>query len=60
MLKELLEELNGLLDFVLEGKTLDQMADVYAVMADKLQERGFSRSEVIKILSRQGGFTLNK
>ena len=59
-LDELLDKLNSLLDRVLNGSTLDKMADVYAAMASKLETRGFSRDEVIQILSRQGGFNLNK
>lgn len=56
MFGEMVDQLNGLLDEVLQGETLDKMADVYAAMAIKLEARGFSRAEVIEILSRQGGF----
>lgn len=56
MFGDVIEQMNDLLDRVLEGTTLDKMADVYAAMLDKLVERGFSREEAIEILSRQGGF----
>jgi hypothetical protein len=56
MFGDVIAQMNDMLDAVLEGETLDKMADVYKIMLDKLMERGFERAEAIEILSRQGGF----
>ena len=56
MFGDVIQQMNDMLDLVLEGETLDKMADIYATMLDKLVERGFTRDEAVEILSRQGGF----
>lgn len=59
MFGDMINQVNDLLDKVLEGETLDKMADVYKVMLEKLMDRGFTRGEAVEILSRQGGFKAN-
>lgn len=56
MLTDMLEQMNTLMDAVLEGDTLDKMADIYEAMRDKLIARGFTPEEAANILAHQGAF----